>query len=76
MLTGANDPRVEPYNSFKFAARLQASGTLRPVLLRTSMTTGHIGTPLNAQNEEWADIFSFTFAQLALRYRPVPVPVP
>ena len=76
LLTGANDPRVEPYNSFKFAARLQASGTTRPVLLRTSMTTGHIGTPLNAQNEEDADIFSFIFSQLGLRYRPVPVPVP
>ena len=27
LLTGVNDPRVAPSNSFKFAARLQASGT-------------------------------------------------
>jgi prolyl oligopeptidase len=76
LLTGVNDPRVAPSNSFKFAARLQASGTSRPVLLRTSMTTGHIGTPLNARNEEYADIFSFIFTELGLRYRPIPVPAP
>jgi len=76
LLTGVNDPRVEPYHSFKFAARLQASGTTRPVLLRTSMTTGHVGTPLNARNEEYADVFSFLFSQLGLAYKPVPVRVP
>lgn len=69
LLTGANDPRVEPYNSFKFAARLQASGTTRPVLLRTSMNTGHIGTPLGARNEQYVDIFSFLFSQLGVTYR-------
>jgi prolyl oligopeptidase len=71
LLTGMNDPRVDPWNSFKFAARLQASGTKHPVLLRTSMSTGHIGTPLNARNEQDADIFSFLFSQLGLTYRPV-----
>ena len=34
------------------------------------MTTGHIGTPLNARNEEYADIYSFVFSQLGLTYRP------
>jgi len=76
MLTGVNDPRVAPSNSFKFAARLQASGTSRPVLLRTSMTTGHIGTPLNARNEEYADIYSFIFSQLDVPYRPHAVAAP
>ena len=76
LMTGVNDPRVTPGNSFKFAARLQASGTPRPVLLRTSMTTGHIGTPLNARNEEYADIYSFVFSQLGLTYRPLPAPAP
>ena len=70
LLTGVNDPRVEPSNSFKFAARLQASGTREPVLLRTSMTTGHIGTPLNARNEQYADIYAFLFSQLGMTYRP------
>jgi len=76
MLTGVNDPRVAPSNSFKFAARLQASGTSRPVLLRTSMTTGHVGAPLNARNEEYADIYSFIFSQLELPYRPHAVAAP
>ena len=35
-MTGANDPRVDPMQSRKMTARLQASGTSRPVLLRTS----------------------------------------
>src|SRR5271156_2370040 len=35
-LTGANDPRVEPANSRKMTARLQASGTKLPILLRTT----------------------------------------
>jgi len=76
MLTGVNDPRVAPSNSFKFAARLQASGTRQPVLLRTSMTTGHIGTPLNARNEQYADILAFLFAQLGIPYRARTSPAP
>lgn len=76
LTTGMNDPRVAPFNSFKFAARLLASGTKRPVLLRTSMTTGHVGTPLNARNEEYADVYSFIFAQLGIQYRPVTLPAP
>ena len=76
LLTGVNDPRVTPGNSFKFAARLQASGTTKPVLLRTSMTTGHIGTPLNARNQELADIYSFLFAQLGVKYQPLVLPTP
>ena len=76
LLTGVNDPRVAPSNSFKFAARLQASGTTRPVLLRTSMTTGHVGTPLNARNEEYADIYSFIFSGLGVSYRPRAVVTP
>src|SRR5262245_9002570 len=69
LLTDVNDPRVMPSNSFKFAARLQASGSTRPILLRTSMTSGHVGTPLNERNEEYADIFSFIFSQLGVPYR-------
>ena len=76
LLTGANDPRVTPANSFKFAARLQAAGTTKPVLLRTSMNTGHIGTPLAARQQEYADIYSFLFSQLGVTYKPVVLPVP
>ncbi len=76
LMTGVNDPRVAPSNSFKFAAALQASGTTKPVLLRTSMTTGHIGVPLNARNEMYADIYSFIFSELDLKYHPVHAPTP
>ena len=68
LMTGANDPRVAPANSFKFAARLQASGTGRPVLLRTSLDTGHVGVPLAARNEKYADMFGFLFDQLGVPY--------
>jgi prolyl oligopeptidase len=63
-MTGANDPRVDPANSRKMIARLQASGTRQPVLLRTSGTTGHgIGTALSERIAEQTDVLSFLFAQ-------------
>jgi len=67
-LTGANDPRVDPANSRKMTARLQASGTKRPVLLRTSSTTGHgIGTALSEQIAQEADVLAFLFNQLGVK---------
>ena len=63
-LTGANDPRVDPANSRKMTARLQASGTRQPVLLRTSGTSGHgIGTALSERIAQETDVLSFLFAQ-------------
>ena len=56
-LTGANDPRVDPFHSRKMTARLQAvaGGTSR-VLLRTSANTGHgIGSSLDATIAEVVD---------------------
>src|SRR5262249_45493256 len=49
MLTGANDPRVDPMQSRKMTARLQAaSRSGAPVLLRTSSGSGHgFGTALD-----------------------------
>ncbi|MCX6556336.1 MAG: prolyl oligopeptidase family serine peptidase [Candidatus Aminicenantes bacterium] len=66
-MTGANDPRVDPYNSRKMTARLQAATSSgRPILLRTSGSTGHgIGTPLDEQVEEQVDIWSFLLRELA-----------
>jgi prolyl oligopeptidase len=68
-LTGANDPRVNPANSRKMTARLQAATSSKvPVLLRTSSTTGHgIDSSLDEQVEEGADVWSFLFNQLGLR---------
>jgi prolyl oligopeptidase len=67
-MTGANDPRVAPYHSRKFAARLQAAtASNAPILLRTSANTGHgIGSPLSAQEAERADIYTFFFQQLGV----------
>jgi prolyl oligopeptidase len=59
-MTGANDPRVDPFHSRKMVARMQASGTKAPVLLRTSDNTGHgMGTPLDAQVAEQVDVWGF-----------------
>ena len=62
-LTGDNDPRVDPLNSRKMVARLQASGTKRLVLLRTSGNSGHgIGTALSERIAEQADVLACLFA--------------
>jgi prolyl oligopeptidase len=67
-LTGANDPRVDPSHSRKMTARLQASGTKRPVLLRTTSSAGHgIGTALSEQIAQRADVTAFLFAQWGTR---------
>ena len=68
--TGMNDPRVEPWQSFKMVARLQASGTPNPVLLRVSMGTGHgSGTGLSKRDQELADAYTFLFAALGVEYK-------
>jgi prolyl oligopeptidase len=71
-LAGDNDGRVDPANSRKMTARLQAAtGSGKPVLLRTSATAGHgIGTSLSENIEEDADVFAFLFDQLGLTYQP------
>jgi prolyl oligopeptidase len=67
-LTGDNDPRVDPLNSRKMTARLQASGTKRPILLRTSSNSGHgIGTALSEYVAEEADVQAFLFDQLGVK---------
>jgi len=66
--TGANDPRVDPANSRKMTARLQASGTRQPVLLLTSSTSGHgIGTALSERVAQQVDVEAFLFAQWGIR---------
>ena len=69
-MTGANDPRVDPMQSRKMTARLQASGTTRPVLLRTRGNTGHgPGTPLDIRIQQDVDIYSFLFHELGVKFR-------
>lgn len=69
--TGANDPRVDPMHSRKMTARLQAAtSSKRPVLLRTSATTGHASGGLDDRIAEEADVFAFLFDQLGVTYKP------
>ncbi len=71
-LTGMNDPRVEPWQPFKMTARLQATGSSAPTLLRVSMESGHGGgTPLSERDAQLVDTYSFLFEQLGVEYRPV-----
>ena len=66
-MTGANDPRVDPMQSRKMTARLQAATTGGPVLLRTSANTGHgSGTPLAARIEQTVDAYAFLLTQLGV----------
>jgi len=68
-LTGENDHRVNPMQSRKMTARLQATSSSAPILLRTSSSAGHgIGTALDERIEEYADVFSFLFDQLGVHY--------
>ncbi|MGZ8852791.1 MAG: prolyl oligopeptidase family serine peptidase, partial [Thermoanaerobaculia bacterium] len=67
-LTGDNDGRVDPMNSRKFVARLQAaSGSSRPILLRTTSTAGHgKGSALSDVIAMRTDVFSFLFKELEM----------
>ena len=73
-LTGGNDHRVNPMESRKMTARLQAaSSSGHPILLRTSSNAGHgIGTSLDEQLEQNADVFGFLFDQLGVQYGVAP----
>lgn len=66
-LTGANDPRVDPMQSRKMTARLQAANPGGTVLLRTSASSGHgSGTALSERIEEKTDVYAFLFDQLGV----------
>jgi prolyl oligopeptidase len=71
MLTGENDHRVNPMQSRKMIARLQAATSSdHPILLRTTSSAGHgIGTALDEQIEQDADLFAFLLDQLAIVYK-------
>ena len=61
MTAGANDPRVDPWQGGKMAARLEAAtGSGKPVLLRVNYDAGHGITDTVAQQvSDWTDIFTF-----------------
>jgi prolyl oligopeptidase len=65
---GITDPRVEPWQSAKFAARVQAaSASGKPVLLRMDYEAGHgIGSTKTQIIQERADIFAFMVWQFGM----------
>jgi prolyl oligopeptidase len=73
LLTGANDARVDPYNSRKLAARLQAATSSGlSVLLRTTFGSGHgVDSSLSERIEEQAEVYAFLFHELGVEYRAV-----
>jgi prolyl oligopeptidase len=65
LTTGANDPRVAPWQAAKMTARLQAATTSgKPVLLRVDYDAGHgMGSTKTQRDSETADELSFLLWQ-------------
>jgi prolyl oligopeptidase len=65
LTTGANDPRVAPWQAAKMTARLQAStNSNKPVLLRVDYDAGHgLGSTKSQRDVELADEVSFLLWQ-------------
>ena len=68
LTTGANDPRVAPWQSRKFAAALQAATSAdRPILLLTRMHAGHgVGAPFSQRVGDNAITLTFFAHELGL----------
>ncbi|MBV8143334.1 MAG: prolyl oligopeptidase family serine peptidase [Verrucomicrobia bacterium] len=60
LTAGLNDGRVAPYNSFKFAALLQAAAAPGDPILLAVNSFGHgFGSSLDQQVADITDVFSF-----------------
>jgi prolyl oligopeptidase len=72
LVTGTNDGRVPPSDSYKMTARLQAATHGGVVLLRASALSGHgMGTKLDERIAELVDTWCFLFRELGVPYTPV-----
>ncbi len=71
LIAGENDPRVDPWHSRKFAARLQAaSASDHPILLRTSAFGHGFGSSLDEVIAQQVDVYAFLLHELGIGYRP------
>ncbi|HWX65928.1 MAG TPA: prolyl oligopeptidase family serine peptidase [Rhodanobacter sp.] len=72
MTTGANDPRVAPWQSRKFTAALQdATSSTQPIMLLTRMNAGHgIGAPFSQRVGDTAIGLTFFAHELGLDVTP------
>jgi prolyl oligopeptidase len=70
MATGETDGRVNPMHSRKMIARLQAATSSgRPIYLSINSHAGHgIGSSLSIRVNQTADLYSFLFDQLGMKY--------
>jgi prolyl oligopeptidase len=66
--TADHDDRVVPAHSFKFAAALQAANDgPNPALIRVDVNAGHgAGKSTKLQIDEWADVWSFCYANMGV----------
>jgi prolyl oligopeptidase len=71
---GLNDPRVEPWEGAKLAARLEEMPNHRPVLYRLEEQAGHgLGTTKATRDAEEADITAFILWRAAAAgWQPAP----
>lgn len=62
---GMNDPRVAPWESGKFIAKLQEVNTSNnPILFAVYKDSGHgSGTTIDQIYQEWANVYAFAFWQ-------------
>ena len=76
--TGANDPRVDPMQSRKMTAQLQAAkATDAPVLLRTDLNAGHGGgAPLAERIALLTDQYAFLLTHLGVDMAPATEDLP
>ena len=73
LTTGMTDPRVDPWQAAKMAARVQKATTSgKPVLLRVDFQAGHgLGSTRAQRDEEFGDIFAFILWQAGIAgYQP------
>jgi len=72
LITGANDPRVDPWQLFKMTARLQAATSSKnPILLRIDYDAGHgIGSSKTQRDLITADQAALLLARAALAPSP------
>jgi len=68
LTTGMTDPRVDPWQAAKMAARVQkATSSGKPVLLRIDFQAGHgLGSTRAQRDEEFGDIFAFILWQAGI----------
>lgn len=66
---GANDPRVEVWNSTKTAARLMAAtASDKPIVLRLDYDSGHgVGNTKSQSLDQRADTFAFALWQMGVK---------